>query len=59
MDADVVLPTGSEVKLYVTSEKAEGVMTIPVDAVIMKMANLMCIHIQTEKYGRNLLKREF
>lgn len=33
VDADVVLPTGSEVKLYVTSEKAEGVMTIPVDAV--------------------------
>ena len=33
MDADVVLPTGSEVKLYVTSEKAEGVMTIPVDSV--------------------------
>ncbi len=33
VDADVVLPTGSEVKLYVTSEKAEGVMTIPVDSV--------------------------
>lgn len=27
------LPTGSSVKLYVTSEKAENVMTIPVDAV--------------------------
>lgn len=33
VDADVILPTGSEVKLYVTSEKAEGVMTIPVDSV--------------------------
>lgn len=28
-----ILPTGSQVKLYVTSEKTENAMTIPVDAV--------------------------
>lgn len=33
VDNGEALPTGSSVKLYVTSDKAENVMTIPVDAV--------------------------
>ncbi len=33
VEDDGTLATGSSVKLYVTSDKAEGVMTIPVDAV--------------------------
>lgn len=33
ISADVILPTGSEVKLYVTSEETENAMTIPVDSV--------------------------
>lgn len=40
VDADVVLPTGSEVKLYVTSEKAEGGYDHSrIELFIMKMAN--------------------
>ena len=30
---DVMLPTGSQVKLYVTSQETENAMTIPVDSV--------------------------
>ncbi|MGN0371917.1 MAG: efflux RND transporter periplasmic adaptor subunit [Enterocloster sp.] len=33
LNGDAMIPTGSEVKLYVTSEKTENTMTIPVDAV--------------------------
>ena len=33
VDSGDALPTGSAVKLYVTSDKAENVMTLPVDAV--------------------------
>ena len=33
MDEDTFLSTGSEVKLYVTSEETTNAMTIPVDAV--------------------------
>lgn len=32
-DSETVLSTGSSVKLYVTSEKSEGAMAVPVDAV--------------------------
>lgn len=33
LEPDAVIPTGSEVKLYVTSKETEDAMTVPVDAV--------------------------